>query len=394
MGLTALPLLPGVWRRHRLLAAPGRVGTAPLRGFGLGTDPEPRLLEGLLGELPLPGLDSVLVRLHPWVGEEIPRVREFVRELRRRGITPVAALLQDRRSVTDPGYWRGFLEEAFGALRPEVATFEVGHAWNRLKWGVRSHREYATLAEAAFRAREPHPGLRLAGPAVIDFEFLCVLGALGDRRRPLPFDVASGLLYVDRRGAPENGQMGFDLTGKAAFMRAAVDATLGQAVPYWVTETNWPLPVPGEYAPTSMKEAVDEERHADYLVRYYLLALGSGLVEKVFWWQAAAGGYGLIDDLGGGWRHRPAWRSFAALASLAAGAVPEGLRAEGEARLLTLRRPGGDRVTAAWRTAGQGRRAWGGPTPSGLLDREGRAILLPADGVLALSPSPCYVLHP
>ena len=40
---------------------------------------------------------------------------------------------------------------------------------------------------------------------------------------------------------------------------------------------------------------MDEETQADYLVRYYLLTLGTGLVERVFWWQVVARGYGLVD---------------------------------------------------------------------------------------------------
>ena len=40
---------------------------------------------------------------------------------------------------------------------------------------------------------------------------------------------------------------------------------------------------------------MDETAQADYLVRYYLLALGTGLVERVFWWQLVARGYGLVD---------------------------------------------------------------------------------------------------
>ena len=47
-------------------------------------------------------------------------------------------------------------------------------------------------------------------------------------------------------------------------------------------------------APAGRDVAVDEQTAADYLVRYYLLLLGSGLVQRVYWWQLVARGYGRV----------------------------------------------------------------------------------------------------
>jgi hypothetical protein len=83
----------------------------------------------------------------------------------------------------------------------------------------------------------------------------------------------------------------------------------------WITEVNWPLKDTGKYSPASGKPNVSEDQQADYLVRYHILTLASGLVERIYWWQLVAPGYGLIDNRGGEWRKRP---SFFALKTLVA----------------------------------------------------------------------------
>lgn len=55
--------------------------------------------------------------------------------------------------------------------------------------------------------------------------------------------------------------------------------------------------------------SVSEDDYADYMVRYLLIALCSGIVERVFWWRLAAYGYGLVDDSNEEqWRERPAYK--------------------------------------------------------------------------------------
>lgn len=149
--------------------------------------------------------------------------------------------------------------------------------------------------------------LKLIGPAVIDFEFHLYPAILPR----IPFDVYSSLLYVDRVGAPENKQFGWDLQRKAALLKAVVDTCgLGGEKPLWVTEMNWPLKGTGKYSPASGKPNVSEEDQADYLVRYYVLCLASGFIRRIYWWQLAAPGYGLIDSRGECWRKRPSYHAL------------------------------------------------------------------------------------
>ena len=169
------------------------------------------------------------------------------------------------------------------------------------------------------------------------------------------FDRLASLLYVDRRGAPENRQAGLDTPGKLARLLALAETAQPDAIQgQWVTEVNWPLQE-GPHSPAGRDVAVDEERQAWYLMRYYLLALASGLCERVFWWQPIAKGYGLIDPTAGPSSRGVELRrrlSFEALAELSR----ELLGARFEQRLsvevpvwaLRFTKPGGEQLVVAW----------------------------------------------
>jgi hypothetical protein len=187
----------------------------------------------------------------------------------------------------------------------------VGQAPNRSKWGIWTRREYIELYRDAAEILRRQPGVEVIGPAVIDFEYQYTIG-LANRRRPgLVFDALSSLLYVDRRGAPENTQLGLDTAGKVVLLRAISETGRNTNGRCWITEVNWPL-LEGPHSPAGRSVSVDESSQADYLVRYYLMSLGTGLVERVFWWQLVARGYGLVSPEKG-LRRRPA---FAAMQTL------------------------------------------------------------------------------
>jgi hypothetical protein len=204
--------------------------------------------------------------------------------------------------------WKEFVAEVFVRFKGKCDFFEVGHAWNRTKWGVWNYKEYLTLARHAAEQADKHD-IKIVGPAVIDFEFHLYPPVL----REIPFDKVSSLLYVDRVGPPESTQFGWDTTAKVALLKAAVDVSAIHGKDLWITEVNWPLKDTGKYSPASGKPNVTEEQQADYLVRYHILILASGLVERIYWWQLVAPGYGLIDSRGEAWRKRP---SFFALKTM------------------------------------------------------------------------------
>ena len=116
-----------------------------------------------------------------------------------------------------------------------------------------------------------------------------------------------------------------------------------------MTEVNWPL-AEGPHSPAGRAVAVDEATQADYLARYFLLALGSGLAERVYWWQLVARGYGLLDPQADGTlRRRPAFHALAALAHHLEGAQSEGLLPSAAgARLVRFRLADGGPAIVGW----------------------------------------------
>jgi hypothetical protein len=250
------------------------------------------------------GVKRALLRIPSWEEYRFREFEDFCEMLVNKGNEIVFALLQQRDDVLNPHQWEEFCKKAFSRFGRFSSFFEVGHAWNRTKWGVWDHREYLKLADACLRAAEDY-GIKLVGPAVIDFEFHLYPSVL----KKVPFDVVSSLLYVDRVGAPESKQFGWDAVHKLALLSAVVNNCLKDCS-LWITEVNWPLEGTGKYSPAAGKPNVSEEEQADYLVRYYILLVVTGWVERIYWWQLVAPGYGLIDDRSSSWRKRP---SFLAL---------------------------------------------------------------------------------
>ncbi|HEY7214772.1 MAG TPA: lipopolysaccharide kinase InaA family protein, partial [Thermoanaerobaculia bacterium] len=275
--------LPRIWRRYRELRRGLHRAPVEFGGLGVGVRPWPEAPETLLALIEELGARHVLLRLHPWE-EDHAAEEELARQLHARGRELTFALPQNRDLVRDPGRWRRTLEEIAPRFLPYGRRFQIGQAINRSKWGVWTLGEYAHLARTAEEVLRPHGGVELLGPSVIDFEYHVTAAVLNRRRAGFRFDAVSALLYVDRRGAPESRQAGLDTAAKALLLAAIAETSRNAAGRCWITEMNWPLKE-GPHSPAGRDVAVDEETQADYLVRYYLLALGTGAVERVFWWQ-------------------------------------------------------------------------------------------------------------
>jgi hypothetical protein len=104
--------------------------------------------------------------------------------------------------------------------------------------------------------------------------------------------------------------MGLDLISKIHILYALATLSPKSSNDVYITETNWPISNTAPYAPTSEYECVSEEDYANYMVRYYLLALGSNMIKAVYWHQLIAPGYGLIDNRDGKVVKRPAYHAF------------------------------------------------------------------------------------
>ncbi len=250
--MLAMPLLQK--RRVQSETLPGLV-VDPLR--------EPEATLEALGAL---RIRRLLVRIKLWEPHRLDEITAFLDRLKEQDIFFV--LMQDREHVEDETLRRRSFERCFEALSPYGNRFQIGTTINRAKWGFFSVDEYLRFFKTAQRLKaESFSQLQLIGPSVIDFEYHFTAHALFNLSG-VRFDAVSSLLYVDRRGAPENLQAGCDLPCKINLLSALTMLSPRARAPLYVTETNWPLSGTAPYAPTSEKECVDEETHASYMVRY------------------------------------------------------------------------------------------------------------------------------
>ncbi len=378
---------PKVWARYRELLSTSQTRPTIWRGAGVALRPLPSKEAELLESVERLGVRNVLLRLHPWQSDHSDE-EALARELHARGYDLAFALPQNRELVRDPERWRAAVRELAERFRPMGASFQIGQAINRSKWGVWNYREYLELAAAAGEILSEFPGTRLLGPAIIDFEFQATAAVL-NMKTEAHFDAVSALLYVDRRGAPENTQLGFDTIAKCALLKAIAETSRNSGDECWITEVNWPL-WEGPHSPAGRTVSVDEETQADYLARYYLLALTSGFVERVYWWQLAARGYGLCDPSGPSLRRRPSFEALATLESSLEGARFVGAtRPSPTSRVLRFERGGGTRL-AAWSVEGPESVVLGGDVER-LTSRDGEARELSSERRVELTGSPIYI---
>ncbi len=264
--------------------------------FCMGVDyqREPEQTIELIKEL---DINRVLIRLKLWEMNRLNELKDFILKCEDKKIT--LKILQDREHVEDLELLKKDLETIFSSLHEHVDIFEIGSTINRAKWGFFSVNEYNKFYKTAYDLKkQSYPHVKLIGSGVIDFEYHFTAHTLFNFFR-YRYNGISSLLYVDRRGAPENMQMGFSLSDKIALLSTMVWLSPKVKQELHVTETNWPISGTAPYAPTSEYECINEELYADFMLRYYLLAFASQQLESVSWHQLIAPGYGLIDNRDG-----------------------------------------------------------------------------------------------
>ena len=261
--------------------------------FCIGADyqREPKLSLELLEELEV---KRVLIRLKLWEMDTLDELKKFILACGNKKVT--LKILQDREHVEDLELFQKDLDTVFSSLNQHVDIFEIGSTINRAKWGFFSVDEYNRFYKVAYDLKEEKfPHVKLLGSGVIDFEYHFTAHTLFNFFK-YHYDGVAALLYVDRRGAPENTQLGFTLSDKIALLSTMAWVSPKSTQEIHVTETNWPISNTAPYAPTSERECVDDEVYADYLLRYYMLAFASQQIDSVSWHQLIAPGYGLVDN--------------------------------------------------------------------------------------------------
>ena len=211
--------------------------------------------------------------------------------------TIVINILQNREHIENKELLRKNLTLIFSSFKGISNEFQIANAINRSKWGFFSIKEYLAFYLVAFNIRnESFQNYVLIGPSVIDFEYHFTIRALFNKLG-MYFDKVSALLYVDRKGAPENKQFfTFDTNKKIDLLYTLASLAKQSSNKIIISEVNWPISNTKPYAPTSEEECVSEEEYARFMLRYYLLAYGSSKIQSVYWHQLIASGYGLVDN--------------------------------------------------------------------------------------------------
>jgi len=366
-------------------------------GISVGADSGEEPLIRNLGRVP------VLLRLYRHETDAAnDKTLAVARELKRQGHQVMVALIQDRVAVRDPSRWSAFVDRYVPAIAGVADMIEVGHAINRVKWGVWDVREYRRLFDAVALAARRAGSLSLCGPAVIDFEYHYLAGVLDMLPQDGSLSALSHHLYVDRRGAPENRQGRFSAVEKFALAKAM--ASFSPAVNgdrLIVSEVNWPIIGTGVFSPVNSPyiipnshtndPSVDEEDYANFMVRYYAMALCSGLVDQVYWWRLVSHGFGLVDDQQPGWRPRPAYEALQYFVRLMEHATfIERLKTSEGIWALQFRAADGRAFVMAWAHPVPVRYELPFPCDE-MVNRAGQALPLTRD--VLLTGQPCYMME-
>jgi len=381
---------PAVRRRYAELRQSRNSKPVPFTGIGLAVRPWPDDPEAHLEWIDHLGVGPVLVRLHPW-DEDHRHEERLAQSLVDSGHEVAFVIPQNRDLVRDRTRWRSAVTELAERFTSYGRHFQVGQAINRSKWGIWTQNEYVDLYLEASEILRRYPDVEVLGPSVIDFEFQSILALVNRRVPDLRFDIVSSLLYVDRRGAPENRQMGLDTVDKVTLLRAIADVGRCSSSRCWITEVNWPLRE-GPHSPAGKTVAVGEDEQANYLVRYYLLTLGTGLVERVYWWRLIARGYGLVaPSSDGSLRRRPAWHALRNLIAQLGGATFHGPITSPEGAFLYRFERDGRDIVVGWSVSAATEATL--PRPCGeVISRDGGQVSDSPGRDVRLGPSPTYYI--
>lgn len=272
--------------------------------------------------------------------------------------------------------WRAFVENTLKRWGADIECVEVGATCNRRKWSGQSLAACVRSWQIAWNIARKH-NVKIIGPNVTDFEPIYNFLLL-DRMRRLgcPPDAHTDNLFVERATEPENydhkilgykaaGLLRYDLIRKARLLQSI--GAVHDAPVFICSHTAWSLRRIARFLETI------EEKQADYLARYLLLAAASGTLERVYWGPMIGQREGLIDDgtqeypdpphvtlyqLARGrpadYRIRPAFHAMSTIQKFLQGATFEKEHTKERAlKILEFKGPDGDIRHAVWTVNGR-----------------------------------------
>tara|TARA_B110000879_G_C11159146_1_gene508276 strand:+ start:317 stop:2449 length:2133 start_codon:yes stop_codon:yes gene_type:complete len=335
------------------------------------------------------GVNNILVRIPL---SDFNNIEAYFRLIERFSEKSVLVnILQDRDHINDSALAKMRLRKIFLRLKNNVIDFQIGNSVNRRKWGFISQNEYFDFFKLAQELKqEEFNDIKLLGGNIIDFELHYYIRSLF-HGSPIRYDGVAAQLYVDRRGAPENKQFGFDTISKINFYSLIMRVSRKSANALYITEVNWPLKAMGKWAPAQGDCMVSESDQATYLVRYYLMMLATGRVEKCYWHQLVAPGYGLVNNLGDKIIKRDAYYCYQFLVKILDGGITRKFSERNKLFRLTVET---DRsyVQALWTSADD--IFLDVESGSSVFDMRGNPLLLNDDLSVCVSGSVIYLVDP
>ncbi len=254
------------------------------------------------------GVQHLIIRMPLWEMEKIDEYVAFAKGFGDKKF--VINILQNREHIEDLALLKQDIEIIFDKFQSITNEYQIANAINRTKWGFFSVSEYLDFYQVVQGVRDKSfQKIQLIGPSVIDFEYYYTAFALFNLRK-IKFDKLSSLLYVDRRGSPDNRQYGFNLKNKINLLAAMANLSPKSNHKIVITETNYPLKSTAPYAPTSEKECISELEYEQYMQDYINTARKTKKISHLYWHQLIAPGYGLVDNRDGEIRKTPAFYTF------------------------------------------------------------------------------------
>jgi len=242
--------------------------------------------------LKIANIKNVALRFYMSDMQNINLYINLIDKFQSQNIKVLLIVIQTREFIINSTKFSITIKDIFSQFyKIGITEFQIGHAPNRIKWGFVSPKEYINFFEIAYFIKEQffaNTNIQLIGSSVIDFEFHWWGSTLKLRNK---LDKVSSLLYVDRRGSPENRQaLFFNLDKKIWLLSRIFDKKI------YITETNYPIKDTYPYTPTSQTEAISLENYKKYMIRYILISISTKKISKIYWHQLIANGYGLTAE--------------------------------------------------------------------------------------------------
>jgi tRNA A-37 threonylcarbamoyl transferase component Bud32 len=194
--------------------------------------------------------------------------------------------------------WQDFVEKVFATYHDKVLAFEIGNTSNRQRWSGFSPISYLKAWQVASPIAEQYD-IELAGPNVSDFEPVYNMAYLSEMKRlhKIPA-IHTNNLFVERVIEPENydhrvfGKYATKILKLNLIKKARIIDAIGKrlgVLKTFCTYNCWTVK-------RLHRKSIDpEQKQADYLTRYLVIAAASGALDKVYWGALICNRDGMID---------------------------------------------------------------------------------------------------